>query len=129
MAVDVDQIEDIEDEPSGCALIDRLLQALKTRPPRWIQRHNLSIEYGTLQRQRFYCLAHSRKLRRPVLAVPRPETNLAPFQMTQQPVPVKLQLVIPLLAGRGLINKCGELGRNEFRHRDLPRARQVFDLS
>src|SRR6185503_2123721 len=73
--IDIDQIEDIEDEAGGRALIDRLLQSLKTRTARRIQRDDLSIEYRALQRQRFHCLSYSRSLRRPILAVPRPKTN------------------------------------------------------
>src|SRR5215213_3633355 len=47
-SLDVNQIEDMKDQTRTTALVDRLLQQLKTRAPRTVQRHNLAIENRSL---------------------------------------------------------------------------------
>ncbi|MNS99683.1 hypothetical protein D3C72_1340920 [compost metagenome] len=130
------QIEGIEDDVLGTFAVEGILQRLEAGHAVLVQNDDLPIDPGGLCGQFAECFDQMRKLRAPVMAVARVETQVGAVDPDHQPIAVELHLIQPILGvARDGIHQCcklrlkelgqfgglaGQSGRRVVRRRRLP---------
>ncbi len=124
-AVQIKQIEGIEDELAAGALGQSLLKSGDAADALVVEHDDLAVDHRLLAGQRCESATQIAVALRPVEAAPGDETRLTAIDEGDRPVTIELDLVQPSVAFGRRFGPRGELRGNAFRHRGPRRPGQA----
>ena len=119
VAVEVEEVEGVEDHALGPAGLQGLLQAGEDRHPGFVLDHHLAVDQRRAELQLFQSGSDAAELRRPVQTLAGEELDPVSVDTGLQAVAVELDLVDPFVALRGLGGRGGKARLQEDREQAL----------